>query len=59
MTMQYRIARLQPSLTQQAAPVTNAGISQTVQKNTTVVLDGRKSYTPKCYELKSLQSKKV
>jgi hypothetical protein len=46
--MQYRIARLQPSLTQQAAPVTNAGISQTVQKNTTVVLDGRKSYTPKC-----------
>jgi len=57
--MQYRIARLQPSLTQQAAPVTNAGISQTVQKNTTVVLDGRTSYTPKCYELKSLQSKKV
>ena len=28
-------------------------------KNTTVVLDGRKSYTPKYYELKSLQSESI
>jgi hypothetical protein len=43
---QYRIPQLQSSLTQQAAPVANAGLSQTLYENTKVVLDGTRSYNP-------------
>ncbi|PWU79028.1 MAG: hypothetical protein DLM72_19475 [Candidatus Nitrosopolaris wilkensis] len=41
-----QIPQLQPSQAQHAAPIANAGISQTVNENTKVTLDGRTSYTP-------------
>ena len=42
----FQTPRSQPPQNQQLPPVANAGISQTVNENTKVTLDGRASYSP-------------